>query len=303
MAQPLPGDTEPGDLYVDAGSRQIWLGMDEAVEPSGSILIADIAALVAADAVNLAEAKAYTDTGVATRAPTVHTHTASQITDFEAAVTAVVGADATFNWVRGMVMMWSGALSAIGVGSLAGWALCDGTTYNVSGVPVTTPDLRDRFIVGAGNKTPGSTNPGTALTTSQDPGHKHTIDGAALSVAQLPAHQHYGEIHSRQYGATYGGAGAHQHGIHLWSNSNDAGGHVRQEGTADAGVAAATEVAGAHDHNCYVDIHVGMTTDYRGSGQTHTHTEQTGGAHSHTVTPAVLREGMPYYALAFIMKL
>jgi|DEB0MinimDraft_10_1074344.scaffolds.fasta_scaffold28295_1 hypothetical protein len=38
----------------------------------------------------------------------------------------------------GVIVMWSGAVSAIP----SGWVLCDGTN--------STPDLRDRFIVGAG---------------------------------------------------------------------------------------------------------------------------------------------------------
>jgi len=45
-------------------------------------------------------------------------------------------------FVTGMIMMWSGAADAVPYG----WALCDGTKG--------TPDLRDRFIVGAGNTYP-----------------------------------------------------------------------------------------------------------------------------------------------------
>src|SRR5262245_17336895 len=41
---------------------------------------------------------------------------------------------------KGAILMWSGALDAIP----AGWALCDGREG--------TPDLRDRFVVGAGGK-------------------------------------------------------------------------------------------------------------------------------------------------------
>ena len=42
-------------------------------------------------------------------------------------------------FVTGMIMLWSGATDAVP----AGWSLCDGTG--------STPDLRDRFVVGAGN--------------------------------------------------------------------------------------------------------------------------------------------------------
>ena len=42
-------------------------------------------------------------------------------------------------FITGMIMLWSGATDAVP----AGWSLCDGTG--------NTPDLRDRFVVGAGN--------------------------------------------------------------------------------------------------------------------------------------------------------
>jgi hypothetical protein len=40
-----------------------------------------------------------------------------------------------------------------------------------------------------------------------------------------------------------------------------------------------------------------------GSGAAHTHVLGSNGAHAHTVTTAELREAIPWYALAFIMKL
>ena len=42
-------------------------------------------------------------------------------------------------FITGMIMLWSGATDAVP----AGWSLCDGTG--------NTPDLRDKFVVGAGN--------------------------------------------------------------------------------------------------------------------------------------------------------
>ena len=65
----------------------------------------------------------------------------------------------------GMVMMWSGAANAIP----AGYVLCDGGN--------STPDLRDRFVVGAGSgysvgNTGGASS--VTLTTAQMPSHTHT---------------------------------------------------------------------------------------------------------------------------------
>lgn len=60
------------------------------------------------------------------------------------------------NWLTGIICLWSGAIVDIP----NGWALCDGNNG--------TPDLRDRFIMGAG----GSKNPGqTGGTTTHSHAH------------------------------------------------------------------------------------------------------------------------------------
>jgi microcystin-dependent protein len=74
----------------------------------------------------------------------------------------------------GGIIMWSGSIGTIP----AKWQLCDGTNG--------TPDLRNRFIVGAGstyavNATGGSadaivvSHTHTATSAVTDPGHTHTI--------------------------------------------------------------------------------------------------------------------------------
>lgn len=73
----------------------------------------------------------------------------------------------------GGIIMWSGAAGDIP----QGWALCDGNN--------STPDLRDRFIVGAGDTYNPETTGGAAsvtLTAEQMPAHTHT--------AVQPAHNH-----------------------------------------------------------------------------------------------------------------
>jgi hypothetical protein len=69
----------------------------------------------------------------------------------------------------GGIILWSGTIAAIP----SGWALCNGQTVNGR----TTPDLRDRFVIGAGNfyavgNTGGATN--VTLTVPQLPPHFHT---------------------------------------------------------------------------------------------------------------------------------
>ncbi|XXY49196.1 hypothetical protein WME91_55225 [Sorangium sp. So ce269] len=65
----------------------------------------------------------------------------------------------------GTIVMWSGAAATVP----DGWALCDGNN--------NTPDLRDRFIVGAGNAAyPVGAKGGEAthtLTVNEMPSHKH----------------------------------------------------------------------------------------------------------------------------------
>jgi hypothetical protein len=73
-----------------------------------------------------------------------------------------------------MILLWSGSIGSIP----SGYLLCDGTN--------STPDLRDRFIVGAGstysvNQTGGTadaivvSHTHTATSTVTDAGHNHTV--------------------------------------------------------------------------------------------------------------------------------
>ena len=71
-------------------------------------------------------------------------------------------------FVSGMIMLWSGSTGTIP----SGWALCDGTSG--------TPDLRDRFVVGAGSTYAVDATGGSAdainvshTHTLTDSGHTH----------------------------------------------------------------------------------------------------------------------------------
>ena len=69
-------------------------------------------------------------------------------------------------FTTGMIIMWSGAISNIP----SGWVLCDGTN--------NTPNLRDKFIVGAGNSYAVAATGGAdsvTLTIAQMPNHSHPI--------------------------------------------------------------------------------------------------------------------------------
>lgn len=83
------------------------------------------------------------------------------------------------SFVAGMIIIWSGSVGSIPTG----WLLCDGT--------LSTPNLRDRFVVGAGstyavNATGGSADAvvvsHTHVATVTDPGHVHSI-GISATLA------------------------------------------------------------------------------------------------------------------------
>jgi len=67
-------------------------------------------------------------------------------------------------FTTGMIIMWSGAISNIP----SGWVLCDGNN--------NTPNLRDRFIVGAGSSYAVAATGG--------------VDSVTLTIAQMPNHSH-----------------------------------------------------------------------------------------------------------------
>jgi microcystin-dependent protein len=95
------------------------------------------------------------------------------------ATTAFVTTAVAASFPAGGIIMWSGSVASIP----SGWALCNGSNG--------TPDLRNRFVVGAGSTyavdaTGGSadaivvshTHTATSSSSVTDPGHAHNVDGA-----------------------------------------------------------------------------------------------------------------------------
>jgi hypothetical protein len=92
--------------------------------------------------------------------------------------TTWTSAAAPTTFLTGMIILWSGSIASIP----SGFALCDGTSG--------TPDLRDRFMVGAGSTyavdatggsadatLPTHTHTATSTSTSTDSGHTHPTVG------------------------------------------------------------------------------------------------------------------------------
>lgn len=87
----------------------------------------------------------------------------------------------------GMIMLWSGSQASIP----SGWALCDGSNG--------TPDLRNRFVAGAGSTyAVGASGGATSSATDSQGAHTHTgtTGSHVLTTAEMPSHNHTtGTIH------------------------------------------------------------------------------------------------------------
>jgi hypothetical protein len=109
-------------------------------------------------------------------APTASSGTSTTQIASTAFVTTAVAAV----FPSGGIIIWSGSSASIPTG----WVLCNGSN--------STPDLRDKFVVGAGSTyavgaTGGSANAivvsHTHTATVTDPGHLHTQTGSTLGPA------------------------------------------------------------------------------------------------------------------------
>ena len=226
---------------------------------------------------------------------------------------------------RGVVKMWYGEASAVP----EGWAICDGTQG--------TPDMRDRFVVGAGGKyaldgmggaasaTP-DVSTGTAKTgirladaapggTAGNSGTGIGIQNAALNIWTGAAGTGIGI-----YGATLDGNTLPSHNHTIAANSYQSDGTAQLYGSSNGRIDAykPTQYTGgsqAHAHGVADPGHahaVGSSEHAHGvSDPTHGHTVATeahnhtltDGGHAHTVTAKAISTLPPYCALHFIMKL
>jgi microcystin-dependent protein len=234
-------------------------------------------------------------------------------------------------FVAGMIMLWSGSIASVP----SGWALCDGTNG--------TPNLRDRFVIGAGstyavNATGGSAT--ATLATTNLPSHTHSISASGTTGNQSNGHTHTfsgttsGQSADHVHSGTTASAGTHAHYVfgrggvittarRLGENPDNfakVAGSIAEGTTpnenfeyniltsntgADAGISSS---AGAHDHT--------ITTGGVSANHTHTYsgtTSDISANHNHAVTvtgtSGATGSGTafnilnPYYALAYIMKL
>lgn len=101
--------------------------------------------------------------------------------------TTWTSAAAPTSFVAGMIIMWSGTIATIP----SGWYLCNGSNG--------TPDLRDKFIIGANADSGGAAKTNITGTPTQTGGTKDAIVVSHTHTATVtdPGHNHTAALHNQ----------------------------------------------------------------------------------------------------------
>lgn len=136
----------------------------------------------------------------------------------------LVGADTTGNvlvangttwesgasFVSGMILLWSGSVGTIPTG----WVICDGTN--------STPDLRNNFVVGAGDTYSVDDTGGSADATLVS--HSHTFSGTTGDAGgHVHSYTWYGQ--QQEFASGVGARGGTEGAAASSSNTNAIGNH------------------------------------------------------------------------------
>ena len=166
----------------------------------------------------------------------------------------------------GGIIMWSGSISNIP----SGWALCNGSNG--------TPDLRNRFVVGAYSDSANSAWPNLAPD-----------DTGGSADATLVSHSHTINNHTHSFSTT-SNPGDHDHNVDVLAEfasthgTWQTGGGYRQVHTGGTHRKPITSDAGGHTHS-------GTTGNQSDSG-----TDSQGSSSTNANLP-------PFYALCYIMRI
>jgi hypothetical protein len=222
--------------------------------------------------------------------------------------------------------MWSGSSAP------EGWTLCNGgSATSRTGGSVSVPDLRNRFIIGAGSSYGVNSTGGSAATSiNKDSGDndveptvsdtiQFSVNNHSLSIAELPQHQH-GMLHN--HGTATGSTGAHSHNViggdKFFIGGDGGGAFIFDVHHEDAHGSYQTVARSTDEHpGSTVTVNVGAPSqamtgggnNYGLSGTAHGHGSTKTGTvsisntiHQHNINftiPTI----PPYYALTFIYKL
>lgn len=162
----------------------------------------------------------------------------------------------------GGIIMWSGTVATIP----ANWALCNGSNG--------TPDLRNKFIIGAGSTYSPSNTGGSATVT--------------LVEANLPAHTH-------TWTGTTSNAGSHTHTATDSGHTHVVPNIVKVEasngGTTDAGDNAVYGSRNTESASANITISTAAS-----------HVHDVTGTNANTGSGTAVNILPPYFALAYIMR-
>lgn len=178
---------------------------------------------------------------------------------------------------RGIITMWSGATNAVP----SGWALCDGKNG--------TPNLKDRFIVGAGQSyavgNVGGSITRTPSVWTNAAGTGINVAGTAITKDQMPWHTHSGSVGSDASVTTQCNVQEMYDGEWL-----------------SAGHFYAMNWSPTTARKPLKEFSASLSINGTGGNQPHYH-GVTDNGHVHTAAASAIDIRPPYYALAFIMKL
>jgi hypothetical protein len=136
-------------------------------------------------------------------------------------------------FVTGMIMLWSGSSASIP----SGWLLCDGSS--------STPDLRNRFVVGAGSTYAVGATGGSADATLVAHTHTGTVDSNG-------AHTHLiGQVNATGIYESAGGSGPNISSPGTLS-TNSAGTHTHTFTTNSSGSSATNANLPPYYALCYI---------------------------------------------------
>ncbi|MBB4039095.1 microcystin-dependent protein [Microvirga flocculans] len=187
----------------------------------------------------------------------------------------------------GGIILWSGATNAIP----AGWVLCAGQTgisRSDGEGTINVPDLRNRFIVGAGGSyTVGQTGGSQAQTGTTDTQGSHAHSG---STGVAGGHYHGGR--TADHRLTIAQMPSHDHSVYHGSVANGGGSALMRASATGSTSASFIENRGGGDPHSHG---IGWDGDHA-----HTFATDYQGAHWHNVN---IPDGRPpFYALAYIMR-
>ena len=187
-------------------------------------------------------------------------------------------------FVSGMIILWSGNTGNIPTG----FVLCDGNNG--------TPNLTDRFVVGAGAAySPGATGGSSSVTlsTSQLPSHNHSFSGSS-------SHSHTINNHTHTFSASTNNQGSHVHNL-LYNHGafgGSSGAVTPRSGNTPVvpGISGRVSSEGGHSHS------MSGTTGNPSNRGTNTQTVTISGNTGSTGSGSSVENRPPYYALCYIMK-